>query len=177
MLQVARLAPTLLQSSAISSAPSSASATTRTAASATAPASPDLYYTVFGLEGLVALRAPIAPDRTRAYLTGVRRRRGARLRPSELPGALLGQPARRRAAGRRAAAHARAPRDVPRADGGFATDPDGDEGSAYGAFVALGAYQDLRAPVPDSDALMAQLAVAGGGRRRLEQRRPARRSG
>ena len=51
-------------------------------------------------------------------------------------------------------------------DGGFATDPDGDEGSAYGAFVALGAYQDLREPVPDSDALMAQLltlVAADGG--------------
>ena len=44
--------------------------------------------------------------------------------------------------------------------------PASDEGSAYGAFVALGAYQDLREPVPDSDALMAQLltlVAADGG--------------
>ena len=128
----------------------------------------DLYYTVFGLEGLAALRAPIDADAHAArYLTGVRRRRGARLRPSELPGPLLGQPAR--AACRRPTCGQRMLDRIATfraGDGGFATDPGGDEGSAYGAFVALGAYQDLREPVPDGDALMAQLltlVAADGG--------------
>jgi hypothetical protein len=51
----------------ISSAASSASATTRRRLRQPRRL-PDLYYTVFGLEGMAALRAPIDVERTRGYL-------------------------------------------------------------------------------------------------------------
>ena len=58
------------------------------------------------------------------------------------------------------------------ADGGFSTEPGDDVGSAYGAFVALGAYQDLRAPVPDAEGLarsIRSLVTADGGRAELRE--------
>ncbi|MCE5277703.1 MAG: prenyltransferase/squalene oxidase repeat-containing protein [Planctomycetaceae bacterium] len=52
------------------------------------------------------------------------------------------------------------------ADGGYAQTPASREGSAYDAFLAMGAYQDLRRPLPQSDQLaqaLEQLATAEGG--------------
>ena len=166
MLQVARLAPTLLQSSADLVGGFFRERYDPAGGFTNRAGLPDLYYTVFGLEGLAALRAPIDADRTRAYLTGFGD--GAALDFvhlsclarcwANLPEGVPPDDVRQRMLDRIATFRA--------GDGGFATDPDGDEGSAYGAFVALGAYQDLREPVPDSDALMAQLltlVAADGG--------------
>ena len=166
MLQVARLAPTLLQSSADLVGGFFRERYDPAGGFTNRAGLPDLYYTVFGLEGLAALRAPIDADRTRAYLTGFGD--GAALDFvhlsclarcwANLPEGVPPADVRQRMLDRIATFRA--------GDGGFATDPDGDEGSAYGAFVALGAYQDLREPVPDSDALMAQLltlVAADGG--------------
>src|SRR5687768_5755854 len=69
MLQVARLAPTLLQSSIDLVGGFFRERYDPGGGFVNRAGLPDLYYTVFGLEGMAALRAPIDPDRTRAYLT------------------------------------------------------------------------------------------------------------
>jgi hypothetical protein len=166
MLQVARLAPTLLQSSVDLVGGFFRERYDPAGGFVNRAGLPDLYYTVFGLEGMAALRAPIDADRTRRYLTGFGD--GAELDFvhlsclarcwANLPDGTPPADVRARMLERIATFRSR--------DGGFATDPGGDEGSAYGAFVALGAYQDLREPVPERDALMAQLLTlvsADGG--------------
>ena len=45
----------------------------------------DLYYTVFGLDALIALQEDLPADRTAAYLDGPGERRGFRLRARRLP--------------------------------------------------------------------------------------------
>jgi prenyltransferase beta subunit len=154
MLQVARLAPTLLSEStdlvtAFFNARYDDGGGFRDRAGR-----PDLYYTVFGLEGLAALRAPIRPDATRAWLESFGD--GAALDFvhlsclarcwANLPGGMPDGDARNRMIARIG--------EFRSADGGFNTEPHEETGSAYGAFVAVGAYQDLRAPVPDTDRLV-----------------------
>ena len=157
MLQVARLAPTLLQSSIDLVGGFFRERYDPGGGFVNRAGLPDLYYTVFGLEGMAALRAPIDPDRTRAYLRDFGD--GASLDFvhlsclarcwANLPDGTPPDDVRERMLARIATFRT--------ADGGFSTETDAAEGSAYGAFVALGAYQDLREPVPDSDALMRQL--------------------
>ena len=50
----------------------------------------DLYYTVFGLDALIALQEDLPVERTGAYLRRIPRRRRSGFRPSCLPGARLG---------------------------------------------------------------------------------------
>jgi hypothetical protein len=157
MLQVARLAPTLLQSSIDLVGGFFRERYDPGGGFVNRAGLPDLYYTVFGLEGMAALRAPIDPDRTRAYLTEFGD--GASLDFvhlsclarcwANLPDGTPPDDVRARMLERIATFRT--------ADGGFSTEIGATEGSAYGAFVALGAYQDLRGPVPDSDGLMRQL--------------------
>lgn len=166
MLQVARLAPTLLSEStglvaAFLNERYDAGGGFRNRAGDV-----DLYYTVFGLEGLAALRAPARPDDTRAYLTTfgdgssldfVHLSCLARCW-ANLPEGLPPDDVRERMIARVATFRS--------ADGGFSTEPGDEIGSAYGAFVAMGAYQDLRAPVPDPDGLarsLLSLVTADGG--------------
>jgi len=115
---------------------------------------PDLYYTSFALDALVALDAlptegPRA-DRTRAFLDGfgggerldlVHRCCLVRAWAAQPPSAL---PADRREtllAG--VAAHRTA-------DGGYASRSGADRGTAYGCFLAVNARADLRSPVPET---------------------------
>ena len=103
----------------------------------------DLYYTVFGLDAL-----------DRAAGRAARRRRPPRTSTDSAtaPGSTSSTSPAWRAAGRRCAV-CPTPRVVDRllarieacrsADGGYATTPGAPHGSAYGAFLALGAYQDL----------------------------------
>jgi len=52
------------------------------------------------------------------------------------------------------------------ADGGFSHVPAASHGTAYGAFLAVGAYEDLGVPLPDADALLrafASLRTRDGG--------------
>ena len=115
----------------------------------------DLYYTVFGLECLQALQRPV-PDSLRAYLATfadgqaldfVHRcclARGWAIcgmadfaeRPA-LTTMLNGQRSH---------------------DGGFATKPDEEHGSTYAAYLALGALQDLGAPLPPAADVLPALA-------------------
>lgn len=124
----------------------------------------DLYYTVFGLLGLAALGEP-PPDSTSRYLEAFGE--GATLDMVHLcclarcralvangPPAALRDAATTRLAGFRSA------------DGGFSHVPCASHGTAYAAFLALGAYEDLGVPPPNSDRLAASLAslrAADGG--------------
>ena len=110
---------------------------------------PDLYYTIFALAGLQALRADLPVDRVAPYLRtfddgmaldfvhlGALARCWAAIGLERLPQssieALLG--------------HIEAHRSQ---DGGYDADQCSPRGNAYGCFVALGAYQDLAQAQPE----------------------------
>ncbi len=142
----------------------------------------DLYYTVFGLDALTALQvsSPQPKAQDAAPLDGVEQAAqylrgfgaGAGLDFVHLcclarSWAAVGHPASRRTAD-----------DSPRSDdivrhleifragdGGFHPLPGSDHGTAYGAFLALGAYQDLRSNLPEPQRLaqsLLSLRVADG---------------
>jgi len=117
----------------------------------------DLYYTVFGLEGLVALQEPIPADAVTSYLRQFDAGQDldfvhlaclARCW-ANVSRDLAGVPARKILA--RLEAHRCR-------DGGYAHAPNALQGNVYAAFLALGAYQDLHARVPDSDRLLKALS-------------------
>ena len=126
---------------------------------------PDLYYTVFGLQCLLALGEDL-PAATPAYLRSFADPRGldfvhaaclarclALVRPEGAPAEIRAVLAERL-------------RTFRAADGGYTVFAGSDSGSAYGAFLALGAFQDLGAETPDPGALAASvrsLRMADGG--------------
>ena len=116
----------------------------------------DLYYTVFGLDALIALQEELPVEQTAAYLNGfgdgagldfvhlaclARGWAALRLRPDE-------------ALADRLLARIEACRSD---DGGYATTPGAAHGTAYGAFLAMGAYQDLGRSLPPADGLLESL--------------------
>ncbi len=154
MLQVARLAPRLLGESTALVAGfvtghwnSDGGVRDRAGAS-------DLYYTVFGLEALQALQlAP--PPGVSGYIAGFGSGEGLDLvhrcclaRAWSMLG--MDDPARR-------AALAASLGALTARDGGFASREDEEHGSAYAAFLALGALQDLGAPLPAAAAVLGAL--------------------
>jgi hypothetical protein len=104
---------------------------------------PDLYYTIFALAGAQALDVPCPADATAKWLSTFGD--GAKLDFVHL-GALarcwaaLGK--ERMPSGLDQAILSRV-EQFRKADGGYEGDPKPAHGTAYGAFVALGAYQDL----------------------------------
>lgn len=122
----------------------------------------DLYYTVFALESLRALGAPIPRWGVARYLRSFGA--GESLDLVHLcclvrARAVLGDEALPPGADPRALARRALDRlaEFRSADGGFAPVPGAARGTAYGAFLALGACQDLGADVPDPDALAASV--------------------
>ena len=125
----------------------------------------DLYYTVFGLESLIALRTDVPAHRISNYLRAFGDGNGldfvhltclgrcwAGVTPS-----LAGVPADRILA---RIEQFRTP------DGGYNQSPDSPDGTAYAAFLAWGVYQDLGRQVPEPDRLLQHLAslrAADGG--------------
>jgi hypothetical protein len=115
----------------------------------------DLYYTVFGLDGLIALQEPL-PDRTPDYLD-----RFADVGTLDAVHACC--LARAYAALQRRPDPARVDRILARVescrsdDGGYATAGGAAYGSAYGAFLAIGAYQDLGRPLPGAERVLDSL--------------------
>ncbi|MCP5523403.1 MAG: hypothetical protein H7A46_17850 [Verrucomicrobiales bacterium] len=109
---------------------------------------PDLYYTIFALAGAQALGVPVPEEQTRAWLgtfgagakldlvhLGALIRCWAALGVDQMPSGLTENLLD-------GLEHFRKP------DGGYEGDPGLAHGTAYGAFVALGAYQDLRQAPP-----------------------------
>jgi prenyltransferase beta subunit len=146
LLQVARLAPRLLADSTPLVKAFYARQFTETGAACDRAGKPDLYYTIFALAGAQALDAPVPIDRTRQWLGTFEN--GAKLDfvhlgalarcwaavggiSKELTASILGQLEKFR-----------------RADGGYNSDSAADFGTAYDAFVALGAYEDLSSKPP-----------------------------
>ncbi|MGV3533427.1 MAG: prenyltransferase/squalene oxidase repeat-containing protein, partial [Chthoniobacteraceae bacterium] len=110
---------------------------------------PDLYYTIFVIAALEALQEEWPRDRVEAYLRGFGEGEG-------LDFVHLGALARcwsavgleRAPAGfaGKVLAHLE---EFRTPDGGYDSEPGAAHGNAYGCFVALGAYQDLRAEIPE----------------------------
>jgi prenyltransferase beta subunit len=113
----------------------------------------DLYYTVFALDGLIALQAELPGEATAQFLNrfgagegldfvhlcslarcwaALAEHRASVGLPPEWAGAMLDRLGRFRTA-----------------DGGYHAVPGSMPGTAYGAFLALGAYQDLKASLPE----------------------------
>jgi len=120
----------------------------------------DLYYTVFGLEASLALNARIPWERVAEYLgrfgTGesldsVHLACLARCRAnmSEARGQVMNA--------RTAEEMARRLRSYRAEDGGFNPAAHAKCGSAYGSFLALGAFQDLAITCPDLDSMAASI--------------------
>ena len=114
----------------------------------------DLYYTVFGLEALSAMRADLPNGATASYLDGFAGGQGldlvhlaclARCRASLRPGEI--DPATRTAL----LSNLERFRAV---DGGFSPRTGSAQGTVYHSFLALGAHQDLGADVANPDGLI-----------------------
>jgi prenyltransferase beta subunit len=154
MLQVARLAPKLLGESGelvhkflLSQQNADGGFKDRSGKS-------DLYYTVFGAEGLIALQRPFDSAKLRNYLEGFQR--GNNLDFIHLCclvrcwAGLNEKPPAASEILSRIESH-RTP------DGGYSIMPDAKAGTAYAAFLAVGAYQDSGTQVPDALRLVQSL--------------------
>lgn len=149
LLQVARLAPRLLADSTDLVRQFLVRQFNDDGAGLDRSGQPDLYYTVFALAAAHALDVPLPLDRTARWLQGFGD--GARLNFVH-----LGSLARCWAAVNRIdmphgldEALLKSIEGFRKPDGGYEGDPRLDHGTAYGAFVALGAYQDLDRIPPD----------------------------
>lgn len=121
----------------------------------------DLYYTAFGLEGLLALQVAAPAGHTATYLdsfSDLRRLDFVHLCCLARCRANLAQaapqfpfPASLREAVSTRIAEYRS------ADGGFHATPNAPRGSAYAAFLALGALQDCQAPLSEPEKLAQSL--------------------
>jgi len=149
MLQIARFAPKALGDSARLVRDFLLRQITPEGGGADRAGRPDLYYTIFVLAGLEALQAEIPRSRITPFVSGFGDGEG-------LDFVHLGALARCRAAigsekmrGGLADAILARLEAFRTGDGGYDVKPGAQHGNAYGCFVALGAYQDLGAELPD----------------------------
>jgi prenyltransferase beta subunit len=146
MLQVARLAPGMLGESAPLVRDFFQRQFTEEGGGRDRDGRADLYYTVFALAGLEAMRVELPRERVERYLRGF-------ADGAALDFVHLGALARCWAA--TGVRHAPAAAILARieahrsADGGYEAEPGAAHGNAYGCFVALGAYQDLGSSPPE----------------------------
>jgi len=157
MLQVARLAPKVLGDATQLIEGFLRSKLTPEGGFADRQGKPDLYYTVFGIEGLLAIQAAIPRDAMAAFVTSFSDGEGldfvhlcslARC-AGNLGGA--GMPDEVKAA---LAARVEAYRT---GDGGYHGTPNKAKGSTYGALLAWGAYSDLGMAMPEQDLLLSSV--------------------
>jgi len=145
MLQVARLAPRALGESADLVRDFLRRRLDASGAGLDRADRPDLYYTIFALAGLQALDAELPGEAVANYLRtfgdgegldfvhlGALARCRAAIGSHEFAGELLARIERHRSR-----------------DGGYDIEQNAERGTAYGCFVALGAYQDLARPQPE----------------------------
>lgn len=177
-LQIARLAPKQLGDSVDLVAGFVRSRLTGDGGFANRAGDPDLYYTVFGLQALLALQQPVPADAVSAYL---RRFGGGEdldlIHLACLAGCwsmLLPPKGGSHTAGGSgfsvpdvASGFSRKILDrietYRTSDGGYHASRDAVRGTAYHAFLSLGAYQDLGAVPPDADRIAASLAPLRAG--------------
>ena len=164
MLQVARLSPTLLGDAADLTAGFLSSRLNPDGGFQDRDGASDLYYTVFGLEALTALRRDLPVVEVRRYLerhddpaaldfvhTACLARCWADIGAADEAPA---EPLLERLEAYR----------TP--DGGYSPTAGASHGTAYGCFLALGAYEDLRATLADPQPLLeclTALRAADGG--------------
>jgi prenyltransferase beta subunit len=163
MLQVARLAPKVLGESSALVRDFLLGQQNRDGGFKDRTGQSDLYYTVFGIEGLLALQEPFASESLTSFLksfgdgagldfvhlcclarswAGMESQRVSGADFSRIAPGLL-----RRIEAFRAA------------DGGFSPTSGAAMGTAYAAFLGLGAYQDLRPPLPEPLRLVQSLKL------------------
>jgi hypothetical protein len=117
----------------------------------------DLYYTVFGLDGLIALQEPVPVEQISAFLQGFGD--GADLDFVHLACLARGWAALRRAPDAATVGRMLAHVETFRSgDGGYSTLPGEATGSSYGAFLALNVYQDLGENLPSPAGVLASLS-------------------
>jgi prenyltransferase beta subunit len=150
MLQIARLSPNVLGESAALVADFFKGQQNPDGGFRDRDGKSDLYYTAFGIGGLMALQLPLPVESLAKYLQTfgdggtldlVHLACLARCWAA-LPADLDGRPPADRVLQR-----------IERfrtADGGYGAEPGVTCGTVYGCFLALGAYQDLQYPLPDS---------------------------
>ncbi|MGI6457418.1 MAG: prenyltransferase/squalene oxidase repeat-containing protein [bacterium] len=115
----------------------------------------DLYYSVFGIESLLALREPLPATSLKVYLQQFDT--GQTLDFVSLTSLIRCRACLHDIWRNKDEIH-RVTHALERyrsRDGGYSVSPQESEGTAYGCFLALGAYQDLELEVPDSAALTA----------------------
>ena len=157
LLQVARLAPRLLGESTDLVRGFYRRQFTDNGPACDRAGKPDLYYTIFAIAGAQALDVEVPSDRIRAWLAshgdgegldfvhlGALARCWAAVGDGRVPGTVATGLLQRIESYRKP-------------DGGYEGDPSVTHGTAYGAFVALGAYQDLGRTPPQALSLVRSL--------------------
>jgi prenyltransferase beta subunit len=158
-LQIARLAPKLLGDSADLVAQFIRGQLNADGGFSNRAGDSDLYYTVFGLQALLALRVDLPVDFATVYLRGLGAGEDLDLvHLACLAGCWSMMPASALAPSTSDAIIARV-ESYRTADGGYHASRDAAHGSAYHAFLAMGAYQDLGAMPPDPNRVAASLAA------------------
>jgi hypothetical protein len=149
MLQVARLAPRVLGEGAELVRGFLARQFGRGGGGLDRDGGEDLYYTIFAIAGLQAMQMEFQAEPVEEYLLTFREGDGldfVHLGALARCWAAIGR--ERMPAGLRQTLLAKIERHRSR-DGGYEAEEGGAAGSAYGCFVALGAYQDLGGAMPE----------------------------
>jgi hypothetical protein len=126
----------------------------------------DLYYTVFGLDGLVALTADVPAEKVRPFLHRFGDGDALDLVHLACLARCWGALPRPRLDPKAASVIAGRLEQYRSRDGGYHARPDSPHGTAYHAFLVLGAYEDLGLTLPRADSLrtsLQSLQVAAGG--------------
>src|SRR5947207_10324627 len=157
MLQVARLSPKLLADAAPLVADFIAGQQNADGGFNDRAGVSDLYYSVFGLESLIALRADLPAGKIIPYLQMFGQGVGldlvhlaclarcwADVNKAPPPDAV--------AIGKRIERHRSA-------DGGYNQSIGAEHGTIYGCFIAMGAYQDLKLEMPDQQRILNCIAA------------------
>lgn len=154
MLQVARLAPQVLGDSAPLVTEFLLGQINEDGGFSDRSGKSDLYYTTFALGGLMALQARVPTDRVTSYLRSFNHVNQLGLVDAGcLARAWAAMPHESRDPGAEAKIVARI-EAFRSADGGYNASPASDNGTVYGCFLALGAYQDVGQLPPAPDGLL-----------------------
>lgn len=146
LLQIARLAPKLLADSTPLVRDFFARRFNEQGAACDRAGKPDLYYTIFALAGAQAVDAPLPAEKTRAWLQSFND--GASLDFVHLGALARCWAATGGAEKKLATSILTRLENFRQKDGGYNQNSNAGFGTAYDAFVALGAYEDLGANPP-----------------------------